>query len=58
VKLSRTALLDFLRVRYVADLYDEDIVDKFKDVNPTLYLLDGLLNLLAISIHIFTEAVS
>lgn len=36
VKLSRTALLDFLRVRYIADLYDEDIVDKFKDVNPTL----------------------
>jgi hypothetical protein len=58
VKLSRNALLDFLRVRYVADLYDEDIVDKFKDVNPTLYLLDGLLNLLVISTHIFTEAVS
>ena len=58
MKLSLTALLDFLRVRYVADLYDEDIVDKFKDVNPTLYLLDGLLNHLAISTHIFTAAVS
>ena len=30
MKLSRNALLDFLRVRYVADLYDEDIVDKLK----------------------------